>query len=216
MQREIEDIVASRWFRDPSPFRCRVDWGHPRLTVITGDNASGKSLLRKILSNEYRDQGIEFIHTSQTGRARSGIERMFIYGSEEDDSTGFNSVRTLLGVLRTARERTGPVVIMLDEPEIGCSDETAAALGQRLARDLDGLSNLHACYVVSHSRCLVRPLLGLAPTHWRLSEQPMSLEAWVDRPVSPEAPLEGLVALGRERWRAVQRIVKEPQPEASA
>ena len=176
--------------------------------MITGPNASGKSLIRKILAARYRETGTEYIHTSQEKRSSSsGIQRVFIYGSEEDDSTGYNSVKTVLTAIRTGQGRGKPFGLMLDEPEIGCSEETAAALGLRLARDLETMTHLHGLYVITHSRELVRQLLPLNPTHWRL-EDGLSLTAWAARSVCPVESLEALIDTGRDRWRAVQGMLK--------
>ena len=118
----IENILNGRWFKEPSPFRCKLEKNHSKLCVITGPNASGKSLLRKILHNHHHDKKIEYIVTSQEKRcASSGIERVLIYGSDEDESTGCNSIKTLLKVIKTGKSRESSFSIMLDEPEIGCS-----------------------------------------------------------------------------------------------
>ena len=152
----VRDIAASRWFQDPSPFRCCVQPGHRRLCVITGPNASGKSLVRKILAARYQQSDVEYIHTSQEKRSSSsGIQRVFIYGDEAEDSTGFNSVKMVLTAIRTGQGREKPFGLMLDEPEIGCSEETAAAIGIRVARDLETMTHLHGLYVITHSRALV-------------------------------------------------------------
>ena len=149
----VRDIAASRWFQDPSPFRCCVQPVHPRLCVITGPNASGKSLVRKILAARYQQNHVEYIHTSQEKRASSsGIQRVFIYGDEAEDSTGFNSVKMVLTAIRTGQGREKPFGLMLDEPEIGCSEETAAAIGIRVARDLETMTHLDGLYIITHSR----------------------------------------------------------------
>ena len=204
----ISSVAASRWFQDPSPFKCAVQPGHSRLCVITGPNASGKSLVRKILAARYRQMGTEYIHTSQEKRSSSsGIQRVFIYGDEAEDSTGFNSVKMVLTAIQTGQGREKPFGLMLDEPEIGCSEETAAALGIRVARDLDSMSLLHGLYVITHSRALVMRLLPLEPTHLRL-EDDLSLTTWAFRLTRPVESLEDLVKTGQDRWRAVQGMLK--------
>src|ERR1700753_1086144 len=96
----IDGILAGRWFQGLSPFRCVVDKAHPKLCIITGGNVSGKSLLRKVIHTQYSSRKIEYISVSQEARcSSSGIERAFIYGSEEDESTGYNSVKTLLAAI---------------------------------------------------------------------------------------------------------------------
>jgi hypothetical protein len=204
----VRDIAASRWFQDPSPFRCCVQPVHPRLCVITGPNASGKSLVRKILAARYQQNHVEYIHTSQEKRASSsGIQRVFIYGDEAEDSTGFNSVKMVLTAIRTGQGREKPFGLMLDEPEIGCSEETAAAIGIRVARDLETMTHLDGLYIITHSRALVARLLQLEPTHWRL-EDDETLTNWAFRLTRPVESLEDLIKTGHARWGAVNGMLK--------
>lgn len=75
---------------------------------------------------------------------------------------------------------------MLDEPEIGCSEETQAAIGLKVASTIDSMSNLHGMYIVTHSRLLVKHLCQtVKPTHWRLGDDGLSLDQWVCRDVTP-------------------------------
>jgi predicted ATPase len=205
----IDDIVAGRWFKSPSPFRCVVQKAHPKLCVITGPNTSGKSLLRKVIHNRYADRKWHYINLSQEGRCNSnGGLRLFVYGTETDESTGYNSVKMFLKMIQSGQSYENPFGVMLDEPEIGCSEEVQVAIGQRIVRDLDTMPNLHGLYIVTHSRELVRSLLPLNPTHWRLSEDGMTLEQFVNRTVAP-VDLEELLAVGKERWHAVHQVIKE-------
>lgn len=119
----LQTISGGRWFKSPSPFRMNLQINHPKLCVVTGPNVSGKSLLRKIVHSFYQTNEIELIHLSQSGRCRGGIEGAFIYGTEADESTGKNSVKTLLTAFKTGVARTKPFGIFFDEPEIGASEE---------------------------------------------------------------------------------------------
>ncbi len=206
----IEDIIAGRWFKVPSPFHCTLEKAHPKLCIITGPNTAGKSLLRKIIHSRYSDRKMEYMSVSQEQRCSSkGLQRLMVYGTEEDESTGYNSVKMLLKAIQTGHAREKPFAIMLDEPEIGCSDETQAGIGLKVAKEIDRMSNLHSFYIITHSRQLVKSLLaGMEnePTHWRLSDDRMSLSDWVKREVVP-TDLESLLADGKEKWHAVNQII---------
>lgn len=204
----ITDIISGRWFKEPSPLRCDVQYGHPKLCVITGPNTSGKSLLRKIIHNRYSERKWQYVNVSQEGRcASSGIQRLFLYGTETDESTGYNSVKMLLKAIQSGQSYEKTFGMMLDEPEIGCGEEVQGALGVRIARDIDTMPNLHALYIVTHSRELVRHLLPINPTHWRLGGDNMTLEQFVERPVIL-ADLDEVLATGKERWHAVHQVIE--------
>lgn len=187
---------------------AKVEIGNPKLCVITGNNVSGKSLLRKILFVLHKDAGIEYIHLSQAGRKSNNALNSFIYGSEEDESTGYNSTGIVLGAIRTGLARTKPFSIMLDEPEIGCSEELALSLGIRIARDYFTMPQMSGMFIVTHSRNLVKPLLPLQPTHIRMGDE-TTLDQWMNREIIPIESLEDLKQAGLEKWRAIENVLKE-------
>lgn len=205
----IKGIVEGRWFKEPSPFRCSLQIGHPKLCVITGKNASGKSVIRKILHNHHDDHKLKYMVLSQEGRCASGgFERLFLYGTEKDESTGYNSVKMLLKAIQSGQSWEQPFGMMIDEPEIGCSEETQAAMGLRIARDFDTLPQLNGMFIITHSRQLVKNLLSVKPTHWRLEEDGLSLEQWVEREVVP-CDLEALLSEAKEKWHLVNAMTKK-------
>lgn len=206
MQDIIKSIATGRWFDDNSPFRCVIQEGHPKLCVITGPNCSGKSLLRQILHTRYHERQVEYIHLSYAGRCQSGMKRAVIYGDQDEDSTGYNSVKVILKTIQTGHAREKPFAIMLDEPEIGCSEEVQAALAQRILQNLH-MPQLHGFFIITHSREFVRQLLPANPTHWRLDLDNLSLLQYVSRQVEP-ADLEKLMEVGLERWRLVNSMLK--------
>lgn len=205
----INRIAEGRWFKEPSPFRCALQVGHPQLCVITGQNASGKSLVRKVLQNHCAEGKIEYIHMSQCGRGQGGIVGALIYGSEVDESTGKNSVKTLLTAFKTGQQRDKPFVLMFDEPEIGCSEEVQAGMGLRIMRDFGTMPNMVGMFIVTHGRNLVKQLLPMNPTHWRMSEDAMTLDQWVNREIVPVESLEDLTTLGHERWCQVEQMLRK-------
>lgn len=203
----IDNVIAGRWFKSPSPFNCTITKANPKLCVITGQNTSGKSLLRKVIHNRYSERKWTYITLSQEGRCTStGIQRLWVYGTETDESTGYNSVKMFLKMFQSGQGYKDPFGVMLDEPEIGCSEEVQAALGQRIVRDLNTMPNLHGMYIITHSRELVKSLLPLSPSHWRLGDS-MTLEQFITRTIVP-SDLEQLLVDGKERWHAVHNVIK--------
>lgn len=199
----IKEATQSRWFQNQSPFRNFLHLHHTKLCLIIGPNASGKSLLRKLIHNFYIDHEIGLITLSQSARCQSGIERAVIYGSEADDSTGYNSVNALCGVSRTVHKREKPVGILIDEPEIGCSEETQAAIGCYIRDYIVPANNLHSLYIITHSRHVVKMLLPLNPS-WCSMEVDTTLESWLDREIIP-TNLETMKEKSQERWRFIEK-----------
>ena len=195
----LEEVLAGRWFQPDSPLTHKFTLSNEKLVVVTGGNASGKSLFRKILAAHYKDRNL--IHVSQEGRTKSGIQRAFMYGSEEDDSTGYNSVKTLLKAIQSAQDGRH---LLIDEPDIGASDEVQAGMGLKI---FESLENLKFVIVITHSRELVAELLPARPSHLRLGDQ-MELIDWIDRKIVP-ADLEKLVSDGKEMWRKVAKLINE-------
>ena len=105
--------------------------GTGKLVVAVGDNASGKSFFRRLVSETCRNSTpkIECIHLSMEGRHSSGPMGAFIYGDENWESTGENSANTVLTAVRTSKNRTTPHVIFWDEPDLGLSDGWSASMG---------------------------------------------------------------------------------------
>lgn|SRR5574338_615911 len=184
--------------------------GRGNFVVVVGENASGKSFLRRILTALCREADIEMMPISMEGRGGEyGGLRGFIYGDETWQSTGENSSVTVLTGIRTCEGREKPHVIFWDEPDLGLSDGWAAGMGQALctfAKDLPKMT--YGAIVVSHSRALVRELLPAKPhyLHVGSEEAPPTLEAWLERPIVAR-PIEQLKAESFKRFKAIQKIL---------
>jgi hypothetical protein len=190
-----------------------------KLVVVVGENASGKSffrrLVRAVCSKAAPDERTECIHLSMEGRMDSsafGGLRSMVYGSEQDQSTGENSVGTVLGGITTCKERKGSHIVVWDEPDLGLSDSWAAGMGEAI-RDFakDPGEHTRAIVLVSHRRALLAPLLTqpLHYVHLGMGEgAPASLEAWFEQPIIPR-DIRELKEESLKRWRAIQTILNE-------
>lgn len=212
MKTLIELLKEAQNFRVmKNVFPNQLTEANSKLCIVTGNNTSGKSLLRKVLHVCCDDDKTEYIHLSQQGRSTGdiGALKSFVYGNERDESTGYNSTNTILGAIRTGIAREKPFVLMLDEPEIGCSEELAAALAIRLDRDMDLMTHMVGMIIVTHSRQVAKHLLKRNPSHLRMSDDGMTLEQWINRETTPVESIEALMELGLERWRAIEKIIEE-------
>ena len=208
-------------FGPDSPFSAQVARGNSKLVIVTGENASGKSLFVRVSAAALqRDDGALAVTVSIRERAGGGphelgnLRRAMMFGDETEQSTGATSV----GVVQTAfdnLDREQGSVLITDEPELGLSEAYARALGKLIGRRSRDLSK--ACrgvFVVTHSRPLVRGLLDgyEAPTHVSVGadddQRRAGLQRWLnDDEHRTVEQLLGLRDAGLDRWRRVNQLL---------
>lgn len=117
-------VEESRLLTHPeTPFRGTYVEGDPRVLLVTGANASGKSLAFRLIAQMARNHDIWCVTLSireRTGVGTEGMERMrraFIYGDEETSSTGATSAAVVQSGFRNINGEK-PALLGLDEPEI--------------------------------------------------------------------------------------------------
>lgn len=184
--------------------------GKGKLVVLVGENASGKSFMRRVVKGTCSKAEIECIHLSMEGRSDSfGGVRGFVYGDESYEATSVNSARTVTIGIRTCRDRTTPHVIMWDEPDLGLSENAAAGVGQ-LIREFTKTPPEHtlAAIVVTHSKALVSQLVDLEPHYLCFGRDPApTLQDWINTPVKPRS-IDELFETSRETHRRIAAILK--------
>lgn len=109
---------------DRSPFHGGLVEGDKRVLLVTGENASGKSLAFRLIAQLAGNHGIEPMTLSIRERTGAGthemarMRRAFIYGEEETSSTGSTSASVVQAGFRNLGGRNGPALLAFDEPEI--------------------------------------------------------------------------------------------------
>lgn len=213
----IQRAVELRYFSEKSP-AIPYHWvrGSNPLIVIVGDNAGGKSFVRRIFNALCQKNHIEFMGISMEGRQGVSMAPWLalVYGDESYQSTGQLSVSTVLGGIKTCTSRCEerkPHVIFWDEPDLGLSESWAAGVGVAI-RDLTQqvTSSTRAICVVTHSRPLVRELLPVNPhyLHVGSDKAPATLKEWLTRKVRPRK-IETLGKLSHQRFTKIRKILKE-------
>lgn len=221
---------------EDSPFPAHVTLADSRVIVITGANASGKSLAFRSLHRLGVNAEVSPITLSIRERTGAGtfemasMRRAMIYGDEHAQSTGATSVTVISKgfanvVQRLEATPPSPSLLMLDEPEIGLSEGYARALGRYLAEQVTALpAAAPGLVVVTHSRPMVEALvasLGTAPIFIHMGPTPMTLDTWLTIPEDRSvADLMALVEEGRAGRRrfaawsdALTRAKEPPAPE---
>ena len=186
--------------------------GTSNLAVILGENASGKSFVRRCAHSISKSAGVEFLGISMELRSCGGIERAFIFGDEQWQATGVISIKTVLTGISTCRSRDGAHVMFWDEPDLGLSDSAAAGVGLAIAKFVRNPGkHTRAILVATHNRHVVEQLTPLDPHYVHVgcdpSEAPETLTDWLKRPVVPCHDLEKLSDTMLTRFRAINAVI---------
>lgn len=185
-------LTESKFFADEeAPFSGVLFTGDLRVTVIVGENASGKSLLFRVLQSLAKTKhdvtGITISIRERTGSGlheMSHMRRAFMFGDEDQQSTGATSANVIDSGFKNAEGGShGETLLMLDEPEMGLSDGYARALGEFIGQKSQALAECcHGVVVVTHNRSLVSGLvdgLGAEPAFVNLSPDAIGLTDWL-------------------------------------
>lgn len=193
--------------------------GNPRVLLVSGANAGGKSLLCRYLDSISEDpegRRIEFMRVGMGLRTQHGMHRAFMFGEEDRDSTGCISARAVKGGLNTCNGRGKPHFLCLDEPDVGLSEEMQWGLGDKLARFAASMPDeTLGLVVVSHSRPLAECLLPLSPWCARVGDDLRPTREWVAAPVrrATAEDFDSLSGVAAARTRAVAAVIN-PRAEA--
>jgi hypothetical protein len=213
---------------DESPFRATVHPGNPRLLLIVGENAEGKSLFLRLLSAKSKAVAEDKVLTvsisirERVGGGSNGMGRIaqaFMFGEEAEQSTGATSAGVVDQAFGQLDREGTKTILALDEPEMGLSDGYARAMGELIGTRAAGIPDgCLGVVVVSHNRALVRGLVhanleatGQLPTLVHVGpnrDQELTdwLEATEHRTVDE---LLALRALGMDRWRTTIRLTRD-------
>lgn len=184
--------------------------------VVTGENASGKSLAFLVLNNLVRSFGkqdkidVLVMDIGMSRRANSGIERAFIFGDEHLDSTGNISIKVIQTGVANSRSKDQYHYLMLDEPDIGVGEGYHNAIGQFLSEFAAALpERCLGLIVATHSRKITAKLLDAGASSLRLGSDLRDVGDWVVNG-DLEKSLDDLIDLKNvslERFRGVSKML---------
>lgn len=181
-----------------------------RAVIVYGDNASGKSLVGRILVYEAGENDIEARSVSMAHRVTSsGLARVAVYGGESEQSTGVTSYKAAQrGINATACEPDLKSLLVLDEPDVGLSNRYAKALGKHIADSFNSMGDEKYLVLVTHNESLLRGFLEAykRPMATLGVGTKQTLTDWLDNP--DECSIEELVDLEKlafKRWSAFDR-----------
>lgn len=173
-------------------------FNHKDITILTGNNGSGKSLIRTQIPFYFRDmfklKNIKDTKgmvksTSMDARTQSRPEFGGLSGILNDTSwiaTSQNTFHSIKGLLQSIEksERKETKYIIIDEYEIGCSEETIIALSKYINDYLHKLIDnniIDGAMIITHSR------IGSEYLKWNhfLNIEGKSYDEWINRKIIP-------------------------------
>lgn len=215
-----KDILESAefWTSPECPFQVKLHQADEKLLVIAGSNASGKSLFFQFMSVWAKEDKTLPVSISIRERTGSGLSEMasmrraMMFGREDEQSTGACSVSVVQTGFKNVVDRKA--MLMLDEPDMGLSEDYAHAFGRLLVQEHQRCVAKNEDYqglvVVTHSRNLVEGMLAE-------DAQPSFLAAGVDATLAQwltsrkHRSLEELLALeghANAQFRVASRMLK--------
>ena len=195
---------------------------------VLGENASGKSLFRRVFrqlvhpgkaasfGNSEFPAGpfpvSECITSSMEARTSSSLGAAFVYGNEGYSSTGEISSSSTMKAVRACFERRHFHVACLDEPDLGTSSGASAGLGAWLVARMPLSPFTRAIVITTHSPSLVEAMLPLDPHYVYLGDPngPATLADWLEEQQHPRrVDPETLSTLARDRFRLIQKVLDD-------
>lgn len=157
-----------------------------KITILTGSNGSGKSLIRKQLPFHIgRLSGIEpnkcVASTSLEARTSSNPEWGALGGAMQDTPwlpTSYATINMIENLIKIKNK-----YIVIDEPEIGMGEETVMALVNFLNEKFSNLDDsVLGVMVITHNRYIVS---NLRHDHFANTDGLKSSEEWLNRELVP-------------------------------
>lgn len=178
-----------------------------RLVLVLGENGAGKSLLRRVVSQTV-GRDVVALSMEDRGYPSAAVD----YAGEGQDSTGSLSARALRNTLARSGRRHREHIVVLDEPDLGASDNLAAGIGLALADWLASPQSEPAfgVFVTTHNRAMVTELIRGRSPHllWFGPDAPGTVAEWLARPIVPRT-LDEALASSRATETRVRRVLRQ-------
>lgn len=199
-----------------------VSFNDSNITIIYGENASGKSFLSKIIQSVCRyneEKRIPVRAVSVSNRTSSGIEKAMIFGDESEQSTGETSFRVAKLGLNSFKNDEGQSILIMDEPDIGMSRKYSKAFGKYIIEEINDTNPKEkSVIIVSHNIDFIKSILlnyG-KPVNYIGVNTKMSLNEWIDDETEYDVlDLELLKSIGIEKWRGISRAINDAKKNKS-
>lgn len=170
------------------------------ITILTGRNAGGKSLIRKLLTPNIEGQlskkKVLIPHASQELRTKSNPEMGALSGMAHDAEWLATSDNTL-SIIQKVFKHTDADFIVIDEPEIGMGEELQLGMVDYLNDEIKKFGK--GVLVITHSRITVR---GLVHNKF-INLEGMTYDEWLNR-VPQKLAVDEFDSYATELFKAVR------------
>ena len=179
-----------------------------KIIVLTGDNASGKSLLRKVLwatleqmVNDGRDPR-KYIWETSMERRTSQISALGalsgVFRDNDVTATSANSIRNIVNLTecingeRAERDfnyqlREQKQFLVFDEPEVGCGEEVQLGMAEYINKNAEYFrTNALGLLIITHSRHIVKNV----NSDLFINMEGRTKEEWLNRELVPKDIIE--------------------------
>lgn len=188
------------------------------VTILTGKNGSGKSVLRKLVATRLAEKlgtdpnrtvaSVSMESRTQPKHDFSALKSMAI--DDPEAPTGAESVKNLDYMLKYV-DSDQKRYIVIDEPEIGMGEELVAGLALRIIKRFTPLpTGCLGVMIITHNRHMVKALQVLNPEFMNIED--MSLIEWLNREIIP-TDIEEFEHDSLELWRAINQRVKDSKEQ---
>ena len=182
------------------------------ISVLTGRNGSGKSLIRQQLTLRAKKLGKTVVHSSMA--LRTGTHSHLgglgcLVRDAPDSPTSYETFRSIQQAIRSI----DGAYLCLDEIEIGCARETVMGLVGWLNEHLRaGVEGSLGCLVITHSEFVIK---NLEHDNFFSLDGYNTEEEWVNRDIIP-TDMEALGNDSRELFRFVSDRTREKKEKRDA
>lgn len=191
------------------------EFNDSNITIIYGENASGKSLISKVIQSVCRyneEKRIPVRAVSVANRTSSGIEKAMIFGDESEQSTGETSFSVARLGLNSFKNDEGQSILIMDEPDIGLSRKYSKAFGRYIVEGVNETNpEEKSVIIVSHNIDFIESILTHygKPVNFIGVNTKMSLREWMDDESEYDvADLEMLKSVGVSKWRGISKEIE--------
>ena len=182
-----------------------------KILVVYGDNATGKSLISKLLEQILKQDKIAVRNACVRNRTSSGIEKAMIYGDEATQSTGATSFNVIKLCLNSCLKDTKESVAILDEPDLGLSSRFSKSLAQFIMSYTKEMNNEQFVVITSHNKDFIQQLINDSEngvSSFGINTE-QNLQDFINNDdIASIEELENRGSFGHKRWLAIENSLK--------
>lgn len=186
-KKETSQETLDQWNRIVDVFK-KISVKKGQISILTGKNGSGKSFLRgQLISKVKKDLGKDAVlgHASMALRTGSNPSMGALSGMARDLpwlATSNSTLHTIRMVYNTLKNSNQDSYMVIDEPEIGCSEETELALSLWLNDLFAEWKPIGGVLIITHSKHIVK---NIKFDKFYSLDGYTTVDEWLNRPIVP-------------------------------